>query len=194
MQNEAVASISGQYGAPVAGVCVLAFLALAIAGIYQDVRIRRIPNTLSLALFIGGGIFFLLADPVWPGVRSAVSGLAVGFGIWIAFYAIGVMGAGDVKYFAALSSWLGPSLSWRAALLSAMIGGVLAVVFLLRDRGLTRALRTFALLPFLRSLSAAQVVDMSDDEAQRQLPYGVALGVGAILAFLFPHVLGTVTR
>ena len=106
------------------------------------------------------------------------------------FYVIGVMGAGDVKYFAAMSAWLGPGLAWRTALLCALIGGVLAVVFLLRDSRLGRALQAIALAPFLRAFPAPQVADLTALEARRQLPYGVAMGLGAIIAFLFPSILG----
>jgi prepilin peptidase CpaA len=141
IQSESVRSIQDAYGPVVAGAFLLGFVLLAGAGIVQDIRTRRIPNTLTLAIFAGGIIFSLFVDPFWPGLRMALAGLAVGFGVWIAFYAIGVMGAGDVKYFAALSAWLGPQLAWRAALLSALLGGVLATAFLLRDRGLGRALR-----------------------------------------------------
>jgi prepilin peptidase CpaA len=191
MHSESIRSIQQVYGMAVAAAFVLAFLVLAAAGIVQDLKVRRIPNLLTLAILAGGIIFSLLADPFWPGLRTALAGLAVGFGIWIAFYAIGVMGAGDVKYFAALSAWLGPHLAWRAALLSALLGGVLAAAFLLRDRGLGRTLRKFALLPFLRSFKTAQIVDLNEHEARAQLPYGVALGLGAIIAFLIPNVLWT---
>jgi prepilin peptidase CpaA len=189
MHSESTRLIQDAYGLTVAGAFLLVFALLAVAGIVQDVRVRRIPNVLTLAILAGGLIFSLLSDPFWSGLRTAMAGVAVGFGIWIAFYAIGVMGAGDVKFFAALSAWLGPQLAWRAALLSALLGGLLAVGFLLRDRGLGRTLRKFALLPFLRSLQTAEVVDLNEDEARRQLPYGVALGLGAIIAFLLPDVL-----
>lgn len=189
MPNESISSIQQVHGIGVAAVLVLAFLVLAVAGIVQDLKVRRISNTLTLAILAGGIIFSILVDPVWSGLRTALAGLAVGFGIWIAFYAIGVMGAGDVKFFASLSAWLGPHVAWRAALLSALVGGVLATAFLLRDRGLGRTLRKFALLPFLRSVMTAQIVDLNEDEARAQLPYGVALGLGAIIAFLIPNVL-----
>jgi prepilin peptidase CpaA len=168
----------------------VAFVALALTGIVLDIRSRRIPNTLILAILAGGVIFWMLVEPLWPGVRTSLAGMAVGFAVWIAFYAIGVLGAGDVKYFSALSAWLGPAVSWRSAILAALIGGVLAVGFLLRNHGLGRALRGFALLPFLRSLNGVKVVDMKEDEARRQLPYGVALGAGAIIAFLLPNIVG----
>jgi prepilin peptidase CpaA len=191
MPNSAIQDLIDARGAPVASTLVGVFLLLATVGMVYDVRSRRIPNNLSLALLVGGVIFWVLVAPSWSSVRNSLTGMAVGFVVWIAFYAIGVMGAGDVKFFAGLSAWLGPGLSWRAALLSAVIGGVLAVIFLLRDRGLGRTFRKLALIPFFRSTHVFQVVDMKEDEARRQLPYGVALGLGAIIAFLLPNVVGS---
>jgi len=190
MQLAAARAIQESFGMPLALGFACAFVALALAGIVYDVRFRRIPNALVLAILAAGLIFTTLADPVWPGLRTGLAGVGVGFGIWILFYVIGVMGAGDVKYFAAMSAWLGPGLAWRTSLLCALIGGVLAVGFLLRDSRLARAFRAIALAPFLRSLPAPQVSDLTALEARRQLPYGVAMGLGAILAFLFPNILG----
>jgi prepilin peptidase CpaA len=183
-------TLAETHGTLAAAGFVGAFLTLAVVGIVLDVRLRRIPNSLTLAILAAGLIFSGAVDPVWSGVKSSLAGAAVGFGVWIAFYAIGVMGAGDVKFFAALSAWIGPSLSLRAAIVAALIGGVLAIGFLLRDRQLGRSLHGFALLPFFRSLKSVQVVDMTEDQASTQLPYGVALGSGAIIAFVFPNLLG----
>ena len=66
-------------------------------------------------------------EPVWPGLVRALSGLALGFSIWIMFHVAGGMGAGDVKLFAAAAAWLGPGGAWRAALVAALAGGVLSL-------------------------------------------------------------------
>jgi prepilin peptidase CpaA len=190
MLNNSVQTLLDSQGAALTAALLGAFLFLAVVGMICDVRERRIPNNLSLALLVGGVIFWMLVEPFPGGLRTSLAGVVVGFGIWIAFYAIGVMGAGDVKYFAALSAWMGPALSWRAALLAALIGGLLAVGFLFRDRGLARALHKIALIPFLRSVQIHQPVDFKEDIAQRQLPYGVALGLGAIIAFFLPNAVG----
>lgn len=176
-------------GGPIEDLLPIAFLLLVAAAITWDVRERRIPNVLSLVLLVGGFAFSALSHPVWPGLLGALAGLGVGFGIWIGFYALGVMGAGDVKFFAAASAWLGAGLAWRASLVAALLGGLLSVLFLLRDGRLAQTLRRLALLPLTRTLPTAQVMDLDDAAARRNLPYGVALGAGAILAFLFPAAL-----
>jgi prepilin peptidase CpaA len=167
----------------------IAFLLLVAAAITWDVRERRIPNVLSLVLLVGGFAFSATQQPVMPGLLSALAGLGVGFGIWIGFYALGVMGAGDVKFFAAASAWLGAGLAWRASLVAALLGGMLSVLFLTRDARLAKTLRSLALLPFTRTLPTPDVMDLDQEAARRNPPYGVALGLGSILAFLFPAAL-----
>jgi prepilin peptidase CpaA len=110
----------------------------------------------------------------------------LGFTIWIAFYALGVMGAGDVKFFAAAGAWLGPAATWRAALVAALAGGVLAIVFLLRERRLGTAVRGIALAAAARNVQVAGVGSETEPGRRRQLPYGVALAIGALALAWFP--------
>lgn len=165
------------------------FVILVLVAMTWDVRQRRIPNVLSLALLVIGVLYSGLQLSGWNGVWASLAGVGVGLGCWIVFYALGVMGAGDVKFFAAASAWLGPGLSWRAALLAALIGGVLATLALLRSGRLGQVLRRLSLLPLTRSLPTPKVIDLDQEAARTQLPYGVALGLGAVFAFVFPNVM-----
>jgi hypothetical protein len=74
-------------------------------------------------------------------------------------------------------------------MIAAAIGGVLAVGFLLRGSRLKAALHRIVLLPMARSVAVTTLQEMSNDEARRQLPYGVALGAGAVVVAMFPAVL-----
>lgn len=166
-----------------------ALVLLVAAACISDVRARRIPNGLVLVIALAGIAFSALRFSPLPGLWSALGGIGVGLAIWIAFYALGVLGAGDVKFFAASAAWLGPAGAWRASLVAAAIGGVLAVGFLLRDSRLKSALHRMALLPLSRSIEVTSVGEMTGSEAKRQLPYGVAMGIGVVVAAMFPGVL-----
>lgn len=176
-------------GVPAGSLFGGAFLLLVVAACVSDVRVRRIPNALVAATALGGIVFSVARFSPLPGVGSAVGGMALGLAIWIAFYAFGVLGAGDVKFFAAAAAWLGPAGAWRASLIAAAIGGVLAVGFLLRDSKLKATLHRIVLIPMARSVAATTLQEMSEEEARRQLPYGVALGAGAVVVAMFPAVL-----
>lgn len=155
----------------------------------SDLRHRRIPNGLVALLALSGILFSIARDPVIDGAVSALLGIGVGLAIWIGFYAVGIMGAGDVKFFAAAAAWLGPSGAWRAALIAAAAGGLLSVLILLRDSSFGTTVHRLAMLPFSRSLHFTHVSEMTPAESKRQLPYGVALAIGVTIVAIFPAVL-----
>lgn len=137
--------------------------ALLLAACVTDVRARRIPNALVLALT--GAAFVRAAVVVWAGEPAA--GLAAGFGdaalgaaaglaLWLPLYAVGAFGAGDVKLFAAAAAWLGPTGVPSATLYAALAGGVLGLAWLAT-----------------RQLPAVFT-------ERRRVPYGVAIAAGVL--------------
>jgi prepilin peptidase CpaA len=166
------------------------FTLLLLVGCVSDLRSRRIPNELVLAILGTGWLFALLSADPWDAMKLSLAGTGLGFAIWIGFYVLGAIGAGDVKFFAAAGAWLGPGLTWRAALFAALAGGVLAVCVLLLERRLGPALRRIALAASSRVM--AVVPDATESSTKhRRLPYGVALAVGALLAAWFPRLSDT---
>jgi prepilin peptidase CpaA len=91
--------------------------------------------------------------------------------IALAMFLVGVYGGGDAKLTGAAALWLGPTAMMPFILYTAIAGGILVVLLiasrhLARRYGLPRNPRWARRL--LRKSSA--------------VPYGVALGIGAILA------------
>ena len=160
----------------------VAFTAVLLLACVSDIRTRRIPNRLVLVLAIGG----LLVAPILldGGIAGAVLGLLVGLALWLPLYALGAIGAGDVKLFAAAAAWLGPREALEAALLAAVIGGVLAVAMAARRGLLGHVLR----LATLRIATRATRMEPQPPGARdgAQLPYGVALATGAMIAGWLP--------
>jgi prepilin peptidase CpaA len=103
----------------VVGVC-------AVACVF-DLRSRRIPNALTLgstAIAIG---FHIAQDGV-SGAGHAAGGWLTGVVLFFPLFALGGMGAGDVKLLAAIGAWLGPSQALWTALYASIAGGVMALV------------------------------------------------------------------
>lgn len=165
------------------------FSALLIAGCVTDVRERRIPNMLVLAILASGAAYALATREPFQGLRESAMGVALGFAIWVGFWLAGVMGAGDVKFFAAIGAWLGPAATWRAALAAAIIGGVIAVAALLQARALGPALRRLGLALSSGTLGILGHSQPGENAPRRHLPYGVALALGALLVAWFPRVI-----
>jgi len=163
----------------VVGACV--FLALLAAAVASDVRTRRIPNRIVALLALAGVVFSVAARGVEGGLVAGLTGLGAGLVLWLPLFVIGAMGAGDVKLFAAAGAWLGPERALVGALLAALVGGALGVVWLLRTHGVARGRARFATA--LRP-SARRGVDTS---SSRPLPYGVAMALGAAGAAWLPR-------
>ena len=92
-----------------------------------DLRTRRIPN----ALTFGGPALGLGFHAVMGGVSGfglSLGGLATGLAVFFPIFALGGLGAGDVKLLACLGAWLGPVGALWTAMYAAMAGGAMALV------------------------------------------------------------------
>jgi prepilin peptidase CpaA len=166
----------------VGGVLYFVLLATACA---SDLRTRRIPNWLVLVLLAAGLGFTQVVEPGLPGLTRFVGGLLVGFSLWFPFYLLRMLGAGDVKLFAAGAAWLGARSAAEAALLTAFCGGALALVFMLMGQGLSLTMMRL-------SHAVHQPRTLKDAPAAtrgRSLPYGIAVAAGLLLAALRPGLL-----
>lgn len=112
----------------------------------------------------------------------------MGLIIWLPFWMLRMLGAGDVKLFAAAGVWLGPWSALEAALLAAAVGGVLALGWLVWKRGAAGAARTLAL--WVGSMRATRSVHpVVDARDTLRLPYGLALSAGALIVGWVPGIL-----
>lgn len=150
---------------------ILALLLVVAAG--YDVLQRRIPNPLIVMILTIGLGFALLAGGI---SKAGTSLLLVGFGLalWVPLYAFRMMGAGDVKLFAASSAWLATIGDvFSAAIVSALVGGVVALVWIaLQGRTIVVVGN---LLTFIRFR-----VPVAVESQHAKLPYGVAMGIGIL--------------
>jgi prepilin peptidase CpaA len=108
----------------------LALLAMAVAGGWADLRTRRIPNWLNLSgliLGIGLNTFFHQGD----GLRLALTGSCLALLIYIPLYVIRAMGAGDVKFMAAIGAIVGPENWLTLFLMTAVLGGIASICLIL---------------------------------------------------------------
>jgi prepilin peptidase CpaA len=167
---------------------VLLLLVLA-AGIY-DLRVRRIPNWLNLSGVILGLGFNAL--PGQGGVTRAIGGLLCALAVYVPLYLLRGMGAGDVKLMAAVGAIAGPE-NWIAIfLLTAVLGGIAALVLVLVRGRLPEVLSNLGTI--LNELFHGRVparanerLDIRDPRALR-MAHGVAIAGGSILFILLPQL------
>lgn len=103
-------------------VCLL----VGLAGSVEDLWRRRISNVTVLA-GLGAGLAAQIMRHGWlRGPLHWLAGGAVGFAVFLVFYLAGGMGGGDIKLMAAFGSCLGVGQILQAALLTAIVGAVVA--------------------------------------------------------------------
>ena len=141
-----------------------------------DLRTRRVPNAFTLPLAVCG---VLLGAVGWgtAGVGGALLGWTVGLLLMLPGYLIGATGGGDVKLFAAVGAFLGPSLMVIALVHTAIAGALVALaVAALRGR-VWETVGGTALLVATRGGHAAALKHQS---AGNRFAYAPAIAAGAV--------------
>src|SRR6266536_4973081 len=113
----------------------------------------------------------------WRGLGSALAGGLISGGVFLAFFLVHAMGAGDVKLITAVGCLVGSELAVEVLLAAAIAGGIMAIVLAMWQRKLRTVLvNVFELIRF-HAVAGAEVhpsINLSNPQATR-LPYGVAI-------------------
>jgi len=160
----------------------------------------KVPNKLTFPLIISGWVLGLAnnfgLEAGAGGIGSALAGTFRGLGLMLPIYAIGGMGAGDVKMTMGFGSWIGAfyglpdclGIIFWAFCAGTIVGGVIAMaMILLRGQYGKNILHVREIVG---DLFAAQSLGDIADKANRRrsrwhrLPYGVPLCI-AFLGYLF---------
>jgi prepilin peptidase CpaA len=152
--------------------------AVSAAGVaaITDVWSRRIPNWLTFGSLVLGILLNTWLHGL-EGTLASLAGAALGIGVLLPFYAIGVLGAGDVKLMGALGAVLGPQSLVSVVIYGAIAGGLMSIVILAMNG---RLLDTVHGLVIRRELPARNGATA---------PYAVAIASGVILSVVLPGVL-----
>lgn len=106
---------------------------MLVIAAFTDLRERRIPNQL-LVVGLGMAVLTSLWMRSMP-LSDVLMGGLVGLLVFLPFYAVSAMGAGDIKLMSVVGTFVGVKGVLVCALLTALTGGVLAVVFALARAG-----------------------------------------------------------
>ena len=156
-------------------------LLVAFVAVIFDVRLRRIPNYVTFTAAAAAFLFALFVDG-WSGLGWAAGAWFVGAALFFPFFALGGMGAGDVKLMAALAAWLGPVDAIWLAIFASMAGGVLGAVVALSQGYLRQSLsNVWLILTHWRVVGVRPVegFTLSDTRAPR-LAYAIPLTIGVM--------------
>lgn len=152
-------------------------LAASLIGAVTDVRTRRIPNWLVLALLIAG----LVEHAVLSGWTGVLGDLALAGAVMLAgtvAFSFKLIGGGDVKLLAAAAGTLGYPAGITFVLLTLVCGGVLALVFAAFHGRLQQTFSNVraAALPIFAGARPAR------PQTGLAMPYALAIFAGALCA------------
>lgn len=174
---------------PSRGVEIVLLILVLSASVY-DVRYRRIPNWINLAgIIIGLTLNAFIRSPApgvfsWGGLAFGLEGMGLAFAIYFVLYALRAMGAGDVKLMAAVGALVGWQNWLGIFLITAIVGGVMAVcVSLARGRLKTTFWNVGFILSEMKSGRPAYVGKEELDVRNPKsfgLPHGFVIAIGTL--------------
>jgi prepilin peptidase CpaA len=172
-------------------------VALILAAVIDGFELK-VPNWLTLPMIISGWIFSAcqassLNITWYSGLGWSLLGTAVGLGLLLPLYAIGGMGAGDVKLLAGVGAWMHATHTAYAFAISTIVGALLAILMVAYRRAWKKHASQFWMI-----LNEVMVIkdpnELSRIASDRKssmllLPYGIPIAIGTIAYFAYTGML-----
>jgi prepilin peptidase CpaA len=162
---------------------------LVVAAVIDGLKLK-VPNWITFPMIITGWIYSatcVAGYPWWEGLLYSLAGTIVGLVLLLPAYAIGGMGAGDVKLLAGVGAWVWYKDTLYAFAVSAIVGGIIAVLMVVLKRKWFQHQSQFWMI-------CNEILTVKDPEklaaiaAERKptmmlLPYGIPIAIGTIAYF-----------
>ena len=111
----------------VIGTFVLIFMFI---GLYFDITIRKIPNKFNLSIILFGVFLLVLRKGVLY-LPEVMWEIIVIFGVCLIIYSLKVIGAGDLKFFIALTPLIGMMVVLKLIIMSIIVGALNYTIYFL---------------------------------------------------------------
>ena len=169
---------------PLAVVAVVGVIAAII-----DIRIFKVHNFLTVPLAVSGLLFHLYQAGA-SGIAHSLGGLLIGFLSLIIFYALGGIGAGDVKLMSGVGAWLGAWLTLNVLIVAGIASGVYSVFLIAKTGGFRHILANLSILVYRMRAMAMHfgnderveevVADVHGNRRQRLVPFAAMVFMGIV--------------
>jgi len=156
---------------------LLAFAALMLLAAIEDLRRLVIPNALTLSLCVLWPLYALtVSTPL--GALSALGCAVAIFLVGALLFSRGYIGGGDVKLLAVAVLWAGPARTVPVLLLTALLGGMLALFLMIPPAAQLATLARAKLGPGEAAVKSGMATPV---------PYGIAIAAAALIVIFLPH-------
>lgn len=149
----------------------------------------RVPNKMTYPMIVLGWFYsYTLSEyPGWEGLGYSLMGTAVGLLTLLPAYAIGGMGAGDVKMMAGIGAWMWVEVTLYSFAVATVVGGILAVAMVLIAGTWEKHKQQFWLIcneiMVIRDPEKLSEIAAERKPRMKLLPYGIPIAIGTILYF-----------
>jgi len=120
----------------------------------------------------------------WPGLKFALLGFALSFGLYFGLYVVRAMGAGDVKLMGAVGAMVGWQDWFGIFVITAVIGGVMGIILAIsKKRAKSTLFNVGVILNEMKHGRAAYVTKPELDVKNPNslgLPHGAVIAVGTL--------------
>ncbi len=159
----------------------VAVLGVAVVACAWDIRTRRLPNLLTFGA-TAAALAFSLTQNGLGGLGSSAAGWLTAVVLFFPVFALGGLGAGDVKLLGALGAWLGGVNALYLAVFTGLAGGVMAIASVLARRAVREtAGNIWLLLTTWRVCGLRPVPGLTLQTARGpRLAYAVPIAAGAL--------------
>lgn len=173
----------------------LVVLAASCLAAVTDVWRFKVYNALTFPL-LGSGLIYHAVVGGTIGLSESFTGLLFGFGVLLIPYMLGAMGAGDVKFVAAVGAWLGLEPMVSILVIGCLATGLYALGVMVYHGGYRQAWVNLQ-LAFMRvaligkhfgaddDVETVQAMAKHDDRRQRLVPFSAMITVGVIATYVW---------
>jgi prepilin peptidase CpaA len=176
---------------------VLVVLAASAVAALTDVWRFKVYNLLTWPLMLTGLTYHTALDG-WGGFALSAAGIGFGIGVFIVPYLMGGMGAGDVKFVAALGAWLGITPMTLIVIIGCLATGIYGLMLVCVTGGV-RQLWFNLQLTIFRIASVGKLL-VPDDQIEnihdwttnpqrrrRLIPFSAMMGIGVVVTLILTY-------
>jgi prepilin peptidase CpaA len=170
-------------------------VATVLIAMMTDVRSLQVRNWLTIPVLIGGVVYHGITSG-FDGLLASSASVALVFIILVMPFALGAIGAGDVKLVAAITAWLGVSASFTVASIGFFITGIYALLVLMIQKRLATSWVTFKVSMLRLQMLARHIAVDNEYESvhamaksrvgrARLIPFSAMLGCAVLILFVW---------
>ena len=160
----------------------LVTVVLVVAAVIDGIQLK-VPNWITFPFVLSGWAYCVSANG-WQGLGASLLGTLVGLALLLPAYAIGGMGAGDVKLLAGVGAWVHSMDTFYAFCATTIVGAVLAVGMVVVRKSWNKHQAQFWVILneifVIRNPEQLAVIAAERKPRMMLLPYGIPIAIGTI--------------